>query len=341
MNSEINKMNISIIVPVYNAEMYLVKCLDSLFNQHFDGTFEVIAVDDASTDGSLSILKEYQKMEKRLIIIEHEYNQKQAVARATGMNTAKGDYIMHVDSDDWLLPGALNRLYSKCAEYKPDVLLYNYVSEFMNGKRETSELIKDEILTIDKISTQKYFYGNSATKIVRRHLTENMITGEETINSTADDLLYCTEILLRAKSFYLLPETFYVYYVNNKSLTQTMHMNPLSTLQNKIVIIPYLKKIAMAYGAEEIIIDNILKYLEKAILRDALPFWLSGNSKKFNFNELAKALKNFPEMSEDRLNRISTILKKRRYSLYFTYKHYGLIHTIKIILLSFYRRIKN
>ena len=168
-----------------------------------------------------------------------------------------------------------------------------------------------------------------------------MITGEETINSTADDLLYCTEILLRAKSFYLLPETFYVYYVNNKSLTQTMHMNPLSTLQNKIVIIPYLKKIAMAYGAEEIIIDNILKYLEKAILRDALPFWLSGNSKKFNFNELAKALKNFPEMSEDRLNRISTILKKRRYSLYFTYKHYGLIHTIKIILLSFYRRIKN
>lgn len=332
-------MDISIIVPVYNAEEYIVKCLDSLFNQLFDGSFEVIAVDDASIDSSLLFLKKYQEKEVRLKIIEHEYNRKQAVARVTGMRAAKGDYIMHVDADDWLLPGTLDRLYNKCIEFNPDVILFNYVSEFKNGKRKSNELIKDEFLTTDKISIQKYFYGNSATKFVRKSLTENMITGEGNINSTADDLLYCTEILLRARSFYLLPETYYVYYINLQSLTRTV--SALFMLQNMAVILQHVKKITTANQAESIITNNILCQIENKIFSFSLPFWFSGNTtNKFNVNELINTLKLFSEMTDERLNQINSVFKKRKFAFYYAYKNYGLVDTIKIVLGTLYYQVK-
>ena len=74
------KPNLSIIVPVYNVEKYLVRCLDSIFVQNFSGTFEVIAVDDASTDNSLEILKSYSKNESRLKIIEHKSNKNLSIS---------------------------------------------------------------------------------------------------------------------------------------------------------------------------------------------------------------------------------------------------------------------
>lgn len=96
-------MDISVIVPVYSVEEYLARCLDSIFSQHFSGLFEVIAVDDATTDRSLHILKSYQRTEPRLVVLTHEENKKLSIARTTGMNAARGDSIMHVDADDRLL----------------------------------------------------------------------------------------------------------------------------------------------------------------------------------------------------------------------------------------------
>jgi glycosyltransferase involved in cell wall biosynthesis len=328
-------MDISIIVPVYNAEEYIVKCLDSIFNQHFDGSFEVIAVDDASNDGSLLILKKYQENEVRLKIIEHEVNRKQAIARVTGMNAAKGNYIMHVDADDWLLPGTFDRLHNISIEYNPDVILFNYVSVYKNGTRKENNLINVNFLTTDKISIQKYFYGNSATKFVRRSLIENMITGKETINSTADDLLYCTEILLRADSFYLLPETFYIYFINYKSLTHTV--STLYMLQNMPGIVNHIKKITDANHADTLIINNLLEQIENKILSYSLPYWLSGyTATTFNVKNLINSLELFPEMTDQRLNQINSIFKKRKFAFYYSFKNYGLVDTIKIVLGTIY-----
>ena len=120
-------VDISIIVPVFNVRNYLLRCLDSIFSQQFDGVFEVIAVDDASTDGSLDILKRYQSSEPRLRLLEHELNKKLSSARSTGMKHAIGAYIMHVDSDDCLIPGALRRLHNYCLKYSPDIIVFNYI----------------------------------------------------------------------------------------------------------------------------------------------------------------------------------------------------------------------
>ena len=98
-------MKLSIIVPMYNTEKYIERCARSLFEQTLTG-IEFIFVNDCSPDRSLLILKriidEYVDRSLVIRIIEHEKNMGLAVARTTGLNQAKGEYIIHCDSDDWI-----------------------------------------------------------------------------------------------------------------------------------------------------------------------------------------------------------------------------------------------
>ena len=91
---------VSIIIPVYNVEQYLPKCLDSIINQTLKD-IEIICINDGSIDNSLSILKEYASKDDRIIIIDKE-NEGQGIARNLGIKKAKGKYIGFVDPDDWV-----------------------------------------------------------------------------------------------------------------------------------------------------------------------------------------------------------------------------------------------
>ncbi len=211
---------ISIIVPIYNVEKYLVRCLDSIFNQQVDRAYEVIAVNDGSTDNSLNILKTYQKKQPRLIIIDHGYNKKLSVARTTGMNIASGEYLMHVDSDDWLMPKALDTLNRQIDRTNADVIVFNYIREDAEGKKTVVRKIKKEFISTDKQKVQSHFYGAVWNKIVKRSITNNLLYGQKGINN-GEDLLYANEILIRAENISLITDILYTYYVNSSSLTQT------------------------------------------------------------------------------------------------------------------------
>lgn len=95
-----NQPKVSIIVPVYNVEKYLAKCLDSLVNQTLKD-IEIICINDGSTDNSLEILNTYAQKDSRITIIDKK-NEGVSAARNTGLNISKGEYIMFVDSDDYL-----------------------------------------------------------------------------------------------------------------------------------------------------------------------------------------------------------------------------------------------
>ncbi|KZX14828.1 putative glycosyltransferase EpsH [Methanobrevibacter filiformis] len=113
---------ISVIIPVYNAENYLNKCLDSVINQSLKN-FEIICINDGSTDNSLKILKEYANKDKRIKIINQE-NKGAGAARNKGLNTAKGEYIEFVDSDDWLENNTLDYLYSLAKNKNTDIIMF-------------------------------------------------------------------------------------------------------------------------------------------------------------------------------------------------------------------------
>lgn len=127
---ETNGIKISVIVPVYNVEKYLRECLDSLKGQTFK-YFEVICVDDCSTDQSLEILKEYQ-MDQKMIVIQNDKNSGLSVTRNNGLKAAKGKYIYFLDSDDKICPDSLEKMYEKAEENYADVVYFDCQPLFEN-----------------------------------------------------------------------------------------------------------------------------------------------------------------------------------------------------------------
>ena len=107
-----NNPKLSIIIPVYNVEAYIDDCLHSIYSEESDGlSFEVIVVDDGTPDKSMDIVNRYVERYKNLSIL-HQKNQGQSVARNTGLEIAKGEYVWFVDSDDWIEPYSINTLIS-------------------------------------------------------------------------------------------------------------------------------------------------------------------------------------------------------------------------------------
>ena len=117
---------ITVIVPVYNVENYLRKCLDSIIAQTYKN-IEIIVVNDGSTDTSGEICKEFSGMDHRIIYIEQE-NAGLSAARNTGLNNMSGDYVTFVDSDDWIEQDYIETLFKKIVEYQADIAVGNYYS---------------------------------------------------------------------------------------------------------------------------------------------------------------------------------------------------------------------
>jgi glycosyltransferase involved in cell wall biosynthesis len=323
---------ISIIVPVYNVEKFLNRCLDSIFQQQFSGVFEVIAVEDCSTDNSLQVLKEYQKREKKLVIIEHKANSKLSCARATGIRAASGDYIMHVDSDDWLLPNALENVYQIISTKNVDVVVFNYLRENNLGKQTIINAIKKNKVTINKKEVVEHFRGACWNKIVKRELLEDIIYGKIGINSE-EDLLYSIEILIKAKSIYLSDKVHYTYFNNSSSITTTI--SPTHYLQHQPVVLRQLELIFLKYKLEQFFIDYFLDYFEKWIYLSIakMHFW-----NKEDFTVVYDLLDSFNKstiMAKSRINRLELAIENKIDCLAEVKKRFGFKMAFAIYLKSF------
>ena len=126
----------SIIIPVYNVEKYLNKCVDSVLNQTFTD-FEVILVDDGSTDNCPAICDSYAEKDKRVKVI-HKPNGGLINARKSGLEIADGNYIGFVDSDDWIEPEMYELFANMIKKYSPDMVLSDFY--FDNGNELTNSI---------------------------------------------------------------------------------------------------------------------------------------------------------------------------------------------------------
>lgn len=143
-------MDISIIVPVYNVQEYLTNCIDSLLNQNFKGEYEIICVNDGSTDDSLQLLKSFGATSSRVVIIDQQ-NRGLSGARNTGLKISKGKYIMFLDSDDYLKhKNVLSIMYKEIEENALDFLIadfeYDYEDKSNNYRIQRTKLIKNKIM---------------------------------------------------------------------------------------------------------------------------------------------------------------------------------------------------
>ncbi|MBQ9271915.1 MAG: glycosyltransferase family 2 protein [Alphaproteobacteria bacterium] len=130
---------VSVIIPVYNAEKYLEQCIDSVLSQTLHN-IEIICVDDGSTDDSLKMLNAYQKKDKRLLVISQK-NQNAGAARNTGLKQAKGKYLIFLDADDFFEPEMLENMHKKATEDKADIVVCGYWVYNQKQKKDVAKKI--------------------------------------------------------------------------------------------------------------------------------------------------------------------------------------------------------
>lgn len=214
-------MKLSIIIPVYNVEQYLPKCLDSVFEQDNCSTddYEVIIVIDGSPDNSLSIAKSYEAKFKNCIVINQE-NQGLSGARNTGLQHAKGDYVWFVDSDDWIAPESVTMLKSKIDETKPDMIGFNFIRYHQDGRPDVIEypFVKNIGSNIYKrcyngLSLCRKIHIGAVPRylISRKFLTEHKLTFKRDIYF--EDTEFLPRAIFFAKRICFIDANLYYYYI--------------------------------------------------------------------------------------------------------------------------------
>lgn len=148
-------IDISLIVPVYNLEKYISKCLDSLINQTHKN-IEIICVNDGSDDNSLHIIEEYQSKDDRIIIINQK-NQGVSQSRNNALKIARGRYIMFIDGDDWIDENTCEFALNRMIKNNVDAVIWTYVREYQN-KSLTKDIFEEDSIYFDKKQVHERIY---------------------------------------------------------------------------------------------------------------------------------------------------------------------------------------
>ena len=139
-------MLISIIIPAYNTEQYIGRCLESVCSQTYND-IEILVIDDASSDGTKKIIDKYSSKDKRIKVFSHKHNQGNGAGRNMAIKEAKGEYIMFVDSDDRIATDAIYKLACSIDDSYPNVVMYGYCwnSITKTGKERLSQQVLPDI----------------------------------------------------------------------------------------------------------------------------------------------------------------------------------------------------
>lgn len=209
---------VSVVVPVYNAEQYLKKCLDSLVNQKFDD-YELILVNDCSTDASRKIIDEYKNRYEFIAVYENEKNKGLSYTRNYGIQKATGEYILFVDSDDWLIGDkVLNLLYVTAIDKDLDLLRYRINID--NTKLPLADTSDGKTLFMRLVNELSYRW-ESVRNFVKKELLEAAdIRFDEKIYG-CEDLVFSTRLILASKRCLEIEDKLYFYYQHPGSITQS------------------------------------------------------------------------------------------------------------------------
>ena len=224
-------MVISIVVPIYNTEKYLKKCLDSIINQTYK-ELEIILIDDGSTDGSEKICDEYALNDNRVHVI-HKVNEGVSIARINGVEQATGEYITFVDSDDYISNNAVEILVNQQRKTSSDLIigqLYESIDNNIierNIEPDIGEYCKNDItrflnknFLIDKLTFQEGMMGYLVGKLYKKDFLEKAIqTGKDLF--FAEDKLILFHVLMLVNSMAVISNRIYYYVRREGSATKS------------------------------------------------------------------------------------------------------------------------
>ena len=213
---------ISIIIPVYNAEKYLSRCLDSVVNQTYK-KLEIIVVDDGSTDNSRKILEKYKKRDNRIVLL-YKDNGGQSSARNIGLKRAKGEYIGFVDSDDYIVDNMYEFLKNMIEQYHADIAMCDYtrkkikLNKGWNEKKIVQYRDEDISMLFYRLRGEKSFYS-----VWNRLYRKKLLLGINFIEGkTTEDVLFTYDVYKKASKVVYSSLKKYMYYTNQTGITRNV-----------------------------------------------------------------------------------------------------------------------
>ncbi len=217
---------VSVIIPVYNVESYIQCCLNSLSLQTLED-FEVLLVDDGSPDRCGDICDEYAQKDSRFKVI-HQKNRGVSVARQTGLDNATGEYVIHVDPDDWIETNMLSELYKKAKETGSDMVVCDFWMNETYFKQEinpvTARVLQRDLILGGRI------HPSCCNKLVRRECLNRLgISFYPDYINYMEDMLFNVRLLQHNISVCYLPQAFYHYRTTPSSLSQHLSEQKLKS----------------------------------------------------------------------------------------------------------------
>ncbi|SDI32887.1 glycosyltransferase [Proteiniclasticum ruminis] len=234
---------VSIVVPVYNTEKYLKRCIDSIIDQTFDN-YEVILINDGSTDSSLDILKEYADEYDNFFLIS-QINMGQGAARNSGLSKAKGKYIYFMDSDDYILPDTIEFLYNACEKDELDLIIFDgdsfYDEDYKNGKKYGVNYTRKGSYNgkhvgkdlLEKMLENSEFIVSPCLYMVKKDLLDiNQLRFPEGI--IHEDELFTFNVFMKSQNAMYIPRKFFMRRIRKNSIMT--NRNRLKSLHGYITV---------------------------------------------------------------------------------------------------------
>lgn len=253
---------ISIVVSCYNIERYIARCLDSLLEQDIShDEYEIICVNDCSTDTTRNIIVEYKNKYPNILLIDHDFNKKLGTTRNTGSNAAQGKYIWFVDGDDMIKRNVLSTILSICEKEKLDELLFNHerinqVGQFI--ERDATFNFESKVVSgFEYVNT--YFYRSlSKLSIIWNHIHRTAFLRDNNLRSPeinmGEDGPLSWRTILYAERIKSVADCFYQYRCNDGSMTVEF--------QTKPTVYKLFEK-SFEFGAEVIRLSNEIQLMNK------------------------------------------------------------------------------
>lgn len=233
---------VSIIVPVYNAEHYIRRCIDSILNQEYTN-FELIVVNDGSKDSSGQICEEYAKKDPRVVVI-HKENTGVSDTRNVAIDQARGAYLQFLDSDDWITPNATKLLVSRAEENNCDMVVadfYRVVGKRVSAKGDIDEgglLTKEEFASHMMENPADFYYGVLWNKLYKREIIDTHQLRMNTDIDWCEDFMFNLEYMRFAERYYILQTPIY-YYVKTKGSLVSQGFSIANTVKMKLMVFEY------------------------------------------------------------------------------------------------------
>lgn len=233
---------ISIIVPVYNVEEYLVGCLDSLVQQTY-GNIEVIIVNDGTTDTSEAIAKQYVLTDNRFRLINQE-NKGLSSARNTGLKQAIGDYVLYLDSDDALVENAIELLVNAVEEYQADVVqgnfYYDYPEYLLLNKQQKKDIeVYNKMEAMMALLEHKTVLNFAWGKLIKTDLAKKHIFPE---GKYYEDTYWKYKIIHDSNKYVSLKQPIIYYIQRGSAISGSFSIRNLDQLEGELERLTFIKK---------------------------------------------------------------------------------------------------